>query len=85
MLDDSFAGTYKCKVGSHLTMWDRDLIGGKLRTELSAGMISEVDTCIHVMLVVPKDGGGGRVVVESSKPKSCSVNNATNSVAAKFK
>ena len=71
VLDDSFAGTYKCKVSSHLTMWERDLIGDKLRTELSAGMISELEktNCIHAMFVVPKDEGGGSLVVDCSQPK----------------
>ena len=81
VVDDSFDGKL-------LTMWERDLIGEKLKAGLAAGMISEVEeepTCIHAMFVVPKDGGGGRVVVDCSKPKSSSVNNATSSVASKFK
>ena len=40
--------------------------------------------CTHGVFVVPKQDGGGRVVVDCSKPKNNSVNNSTKFVKLKF-
>ena len=40
--------------------------------------------CVHDVFVVPKGDGGGRVVVDCSRPRNKSVNNYTESVKLKF-
>ena len=67
--------------------WESQIIKNKFEQELQDGKISRVtDTprCIHDVFVVPKEEGGGRVVVDCSRPKCLSINNYTDCVRLKF-
>ena len=88
MIDDNFSGSYECKSNKKTTSWESELIGKKLKSELGSGMLSiveDVPTCVHSLFVVPKDGGGGRLVIDCSKPKGQLVNSSTDTVAPSFK
>ena len=65
----------------------RGMIQGKLEGEIDRGCISVVDQappCVHNIFCVPKDDGGGRAIVDCSRPKGRSVNDFTDTVAVKF-
>ena len=88
VIDDEFVGTYECRTVKKRLGWESDLIEEKLLSELDRGLLSRVQAppdCVHSLFVVPKDGGGGRIVIDCSKPKGRSVNSATSTVAKKFK
>ena len=66
---------------------DKDIIQTKLLTEIDRGCISVVDqppTCVHNIFCVPKEDGGGRAIVDCSRPAGESVNLFTDAVAVKF-
>ena len=66
---------------------DRAIITDKLLSEIDRGCISIVDTapkCTHDIFCVPKEGGGGRSIVDCSKPMDTSVNNYVDEVAVRF-
>ena len=67
--------------------WESTIIEEKFRAEERQNYISSVEAvpiCTHDVFVVPKGDGGGRVVVDCSRPKHVSVNNSTDSVKLKF-
>ena len=88
VIDSDFERTYdSCRKPGKLD-WENTIIEDKLLAEIESGVISVVDEppmCIHGVFVVPKDGGGGRSVVDCSKPYGESVNSATATVASTFK
>ena len=70
-----------------LVGWERDIIERKIWAKLDSGVLSEVKgppQCIHGMFVVPKDDGGGRTVINCSKPEGKCFNNHTKPVRKKF-
>ena len=72
VIDADFVGTYECRAVKKWWGWDIDLTEEKLLSELDRGLLSRVDApldCVHSLFVVPKDGGGGRIVIDCSKPK----------------
>ena len=67
--------------------WEGEIITKKMREELASGNISEISSkpvCTLVIFVVPKDDGGGRVVVDCSWPEADSVSKFTDEVCRKF-
>ena len=65
----------------------RGIIQEKLEGEISRGCISVVDhppPCVHNIFCVPKDDGGGRAIVDCSRPRGSSVNDSTDTVSVKF-
>ena len=87
VIDGGFSGMYDSAGSKRMSGWEHDLIEEKFRFELGEGMITEVATpqCIHGVFVVPKDDGGGRSVIDCSRPRGKSVNEATGTIASKFK
>ena len=65
----------------------RGIIQGKLEGEIDRGCISVVGQppqCVHNIFCVPKDDGGGRAIVDCSRPRGSSVNDFTDAVSVKF-
>lgn len=88
VINDDFKGRYDIGKVGRMNEWERGIIEEKLLAELGAGIVTRVDTppdCVHGIFVVPKDGGGGRSVVDCSRPEGASVNSATDSIVSHFK
>lgn len=86
-INPHFTNTYDSVRKKKCNAWEANIIDKKLRDEIDTGIVTKVDTppqCIHGIFVVPKDDGGGRAVVDCSRPYGSSVNNATESVCNKF-
>lgn len=65
----------------------RAIVEDRLNAEIASGCVAVVDcrpTCLHDIFCIPKDGGGGRSIVDCSKPDGRSVNSFTDRVAIKF-
>ena len=79
--------SYCPKLRSSCNQQHRIGISDKLEGEIRDGSISvinEIPTCVHDIFWVPKDGGGGRTIVDCSRPDGASVNNFTDQVCIKF-
>lgn len=87
VIDADFKGTYDSCRSKKRKDGEAEVIEEKLKAELQAGMVSRVvepPSCIHGIFVVPKDDGGGRSVVDCSRPIGESVNGATKTIASHF-
>ena len=87
VINPSFRGNYSSGRKGRMKQWESDLIESKLKSELEGGMLTVVKDrprCTHGIFVVPKDDGGGRAVVDCSKPDDVAVNNFTSEVSRKF-
>lgn len=88
VIDENCNVTYNIKRQRSSSAGENEIIESRLQAELHNGLLIEVDkppACVHGIFVVPKDDGGGRTVIDCSKPDSGSVNNYTAGVAPKFK
>lgn len=66
----------------------REIINDKLLCELREDMLSVVPgplLCNHSIFCVPKTDGGGRAIIDCSRPKNSSINAYTDKIAQKFK
>lgn len=65
----------------------RDRIEKKLVNELleeRISIINEILLCTHGIFWIPKEWGGGRAIVDYSRPDKLSLNNFTTDIAMKF-
>ena len=87
VVNPSCSSQYLPPKGTKKSLWELNFIRKHFLSELDQDRVSYVSStpnCIHDVFVVPKDGGGGRVVVDCSRPKEFSVNNSTDEVKMKF-
>lgn len=87
VINPSCRADYDAKHRTIKNSQDRDIIQKKLASEIDSGCIAVVDsrpTCVHDIFCIPKDGGGGRSIVDCSEPEGESVNNFTDQVSVKF-
>ena len=78
---------YRVKERRCSNSWGEGIIREKFQSELASGNIAQVTwelCCSNTVFVVPKDDGGGRTVVDCSKPEGQSVNQHTDGMSAKF-
>ena len=67
--------------------WEIGILLAKFKDEYENGVISkapETHLYTHTAFIVPKDDGGGCMVVDCSKPHNCSVNRCPGSISEKF-
>ena len=72
IIDDDCDISYDTRVHRIADRWERTIIEDRLNAELESGILTRPEsapTCVHGIFVVIKDGGGGRSIIDCSKPR----------------